>query len=274
MGTNTTTQEREGLLGSDGTLPRAGRYLLRVPLLLLHLVVALPIAVLCTLPPGQKIHLRGVSLTEWAIRLWSGALVRIFGMRVRRLGQLHAGPVMLLANHMTWMDIEVLHSQRAVSFVAKSEIERWPVIGYLATAGGSVYHARGSSTSQAKVLEALSAKLAAGNSVAIFAEGRTGSGEEVLPFHGRMIKAAADLELPVQAVALGYYRAGELRNTEVAFAPRENFLQNFVRLLGAAPLEVDVLCMAPMATHGRGRRELAAIAREQVVQALETRRAA
>lgn len=256
----------------DGALARALRYLVRVPFLLLHLFVGLPLAVLCCAFPGVRDWRIGDdTLRGLAIRRWSKTLCRIFGMRVQRLGELHDDPVMLLANHVTWMDIEVLHAIRAIGFVAKAEIKGWPVIGWLATIGGTVYHARGSRSSQEAVSGALTERLVSGRSVAIFPEGRTSTGEEILPFHGRLIKAAVDADCPVQAIAIGYFRNGELRNHEVAFGHRENFLQNFFRLLGMRTLDVDIVCMPAMETHGRGRKELAALAREQVVEALESR---
>ena len=111
-------------------LARALRYVVRVPFLLLHLFVSLPVAVLFSAIPGVRDWRIGDdTLRGHAIRRWSKTLCRIFGMRVHRLGELHDDPVMLLANHVTWMDIEVIHAIRAVGFVGKAEIKAWPVIG-------------------------------------------------------------------------------------------------------------------------------------------------
>ncbi|MDX1570658.1 MAG: lysophospholipid acyltransferase family protein [Xanthomonadales bacterium] len=251
--------------------PRWWRYVYRVPLLAGHLLITLPITLLAINPLGQRVPVGNESLTEAMIRFWSRLLCRIFGIRVRCVGTLRPGPVMLLANHISWIDIEVIHSLRAASFVAKAEIARWPVVGWLARAGGTVFHDRGSDASRHAVTEALAEKLRGGHSVAIFPEGRTGDGARVLPFHGRMLKAAIDTETPVQPIALAFLRDGRLCNTEVAFRDGEHFLGNLWRLLGEAPIDVEVVCAPPRPSADGQRRDLARGAHDVVVQALEAR---
>ncbi|HLU12677.1 MAG TPA: 1-acyl-sn-glycerol-3-phosphate acyltransferase, partial [Arenimonas sp.] len=112
---------------------RVLRYLLRIPLLLLHLLVSLPATLLLINPLSARIELRGERLDHRAIRWWSGMLLRIFGFRVRRYGTPLPGAVMFVANHVSWIDIELMHSQRMMGFVAKAEIARWPLVGWLAS---------------------------------------------------------------------------------------------------------------------------------------------
>jgi 1-acyl-sn-glycerol-3-phosphate acyltransferase len=78
--------------------------------------------------------------------------MRIFGFRVRRFGTPLRGGALFVANHVSWMDIELMHAERVVGFVAKSEISRWPLIGWLARRAGTIYHRRGSNESLAGVL--------------------------------------------------------------------------------------------------------------------------
>ena len=250
---------------------RVIRYVYRAPLLLAHLVITLPLTLLVIVPLGRSLTWGGETLTQHMIRWWSGALCRIFGMRLNPIGRPAPNPVMLLANHVCWMDIELLHSQRAAAFVAKAEIARWPLVGLLARAGDTVFHARGSAESREAVSDQLAQRLGSGRSVAIFPEGRTGGGEEVLPFHGRLLKAAVETGAPVQPVALAYLRGGRLVNREVSFRSGEHFVGNFFRLLGDPPLQVDIVFGAPIDPHGHGRRELAWMARESVVEALDER---
>ncbi|HEX5694366.1 MAG TPA: 1-acyl-sn-glycerol-3-phosphate acyltransferase, partial [Arenimonas sp.] len=103
------------------------RYLWRFPFLALHLLVGLPVTLLLINPVSARIDFRGERLDHRVIRLWSGTLMRIFGFRLRRYGTPLPGAVMFVANHVSWIDIELMHSQRMMGFVAKAEIARWPL---------------------------------------------------------------------------------------------------------------------------------------------------
>jgi len=102
----------------------------------------------------------------------------------------------------------------------------------------------------------------------VFPEGRTRGGAEVGPFHARIFTAAVEAQVPVQPVALRYGTRGEAQ-TLVAFAPRENFLQNFLRLLGERARAAEVHFLAPIAPgEVDGRRAIAELARERIVAAM------
>jgi len=99
------------------------RYLLRVPLLLLHILVSLPVALLLIALPTASLRLRsGERVDHRAIRAWSAGLLRIFGFRLRRVGLPLQGATLFVANHVSWIDITLLHSQHAVGFVAKDRL--------------------------------------------------------------------------------------------------------------------------------------------------------
>jgi 1-acyl-sn-glycerol-3-phosphate acyltransferase len=218
---------------------RALRYAWRTPLLLLHLLVALPLTVLLINPLTARWRLGGERADHRVIRLWSTGMMRIFGFRVRRIGTPLRGAAMFVANHVSWMDITLLHSQRVVGFVAKAEISRWPLIGWLARRGGTIYHHRGSNESLHGVLHQMVEQLQLGQAVGVFPEGGTTPGDTVRTFHARIFQAAVVAEVPVQPVALRYGRGGSAQ-TVIAFGPRENFLQNFLRVLGEPGIERGV----------------------------------
>ena len=245
------------------------RYALRVPLLVLHLVVSLPLTLLMINPLSARVLLRGERLDHRAIRWWSRNLVRIFGMRVVAMGRPLPGGVLFVANHVSWIDIEVLHAARMMGFVAKNEISRWPLVGWLAGRAGTIYHRRGDTRSLAGVLERMVERLSAGLAVGVFPEGGTGSGEAVGPFHARIFEAAVVADCPVQPVALKYGVAGGAQRT-VAFQPGERFVGNFLRLLGepARPVEVHFLEPLGEADLGQGRRLMANTCRIRIVGAM------
>jgi len=245
------------------------RYLYRIPLLLLHLLLPLPLTLLCQAPGLRELRIGSESLGDRAVRAWSGGLMWVFGFRLRRIGQPLRGPVLFVANHVSWVDIEMLHSQRMMGFVAKREIASWPVVGWLATLGQTIYHQRGNTDSLAGVIAVMLQRLRQGRAVGVFPEGRTRGGDEVGPFHARIFQAAVEAGVPVQPVALRYGHRGEAQ-TVVAFGPRESFFANFVRLLGEPARTAEVHFLAPVQPGELdGRRRIAEVCRERIVAAME-----
>lgn len=237
------------------------RYLYRVPFLAWHLVVDLPIAVLLMALGDRR--------TEQAmIRLWSIGLMRVFGFRVRRIGTPLPGAVMFVANHVSWVDIVALHSQRMMGLVAKREIAGWPLVGWMAARAGTIFHQRGSTASMGGVIEQMRARLQSGGAVGVFPEGGTRDGADVGPFHARIFTAAVEAGVPVQPVALRY-GAGGRDQRRVAFRKGEGFLGNFLRLLGEPPRAADICFLEPIAPgSAEGRRRIAESSRERIIAAM------
>ena len=243
------------------------RYLVRVPVLLLHLLLALPLTLLLINPLTARWRVGGERVDHKVIRWWSYALMRIFGFTVRRYGTPLAGGALFVANHVSWMDIELMHAARVVGFVAKSEISRWPLIGWLARRAGTFYHRRGSTDSLTGVLHQMVQRLQSGEAVGVFPEGGTTAGDTVRTFHARIFQAAVAAEAPVQPVALRY-GAGGSAQTVIAFQPGENFLQNFLRVLGEPARIAEVHFLAPVPSSAGGRRRLAETCRERILAAM------
>lgn len=239
------------------------RYLYRVPLALLMLLIGLPLTLIAIALVGDKRK----PAYHWVVRTWSWMMMWIFGVRIHRTGQLVDDPVVLLANHVSWMDISALHAIHGVGFIAKSEINRWPLVGYMARAGSTIFHERGSEGSREQVGLRVRERLAEGRSIAIFAEGRSGYGGKVLPFHGRMLQPAKDEQVPIQPVAIRYLNEQGLE-AAIAFRPRESFVANLWRVLGLPRTRCEVHCLEPIPREDvieMGRRDIARLARERVV---------
>lgn len=255
----------------DSLFLRLLRYLWRVPFLLWHALVHLPLVLLLiSLPRGiRERRLRsGESFEHRVMRAWQSGLMRVFGYRTRRIGTPLPGATLFVANHVSWLDIVALHSQRMLGFVAKREIAGWPLIGALAARGETIFHQRGDTGSLGGVMDEMVARLRAGRSVAVFPEGRTRDGREVGPFHARIFLSAVESGAPVQPVALRYGRNGDAQ-TVVAFGPRENFASNFLRLLGARGGDAEVHFLQPIASgDSEGRRHIAEVARRRIVDAM------
>ena len=244
------------------------RYLWRVPLLLLHIVLGI---LLCSLVLSWNQHAVMKDGREPAvhrmIRWWSTTLLRIFGLRSVRIGQPLPDPVLFVANHTSWTDIELLHSQRAACFVAKAEIASWPLVGWLAANGGTIFHRRGSNHSLSTVMQVMVERLRSRRSVAVFPEGGTGYNGVLKVFHARIFQAALDADVPVQPVALRFARGGR-RIIDAGFREDESFAQNIVRLLGGAPMDAEVHFLTPVPAAPDARRRMAEQSRERIAAAL------
>ncbi len=254
-------------VAAPGDPMRLLRYAIRTPILLLHILIAAPLGVLVLNPLAARIPVGGTSLEKFMIRWWSGMLVRIFGFRIRRFGEPLPGAVLHVANHISWLDIELMHSQRPVSFVAKSEIAKWPFVGWLAARAGTIFHRRGSTDSLTVVMARVVERLRAGEAVGVFPEGGSGHGDKVGTFHARIFQAALDAQVPVQPVALRYGSHG-LQDPRVPFAVGESFFANIVRILGGPSMDAEVHFLAPVPLTPDARRRMAEESRARIVEAL------
>ncbi|MBP7891632.1 MAG: 1-acyl-sn-glycerol-3-phosphate acyltransferase, partial [Arenimonas sp.] len=185
-------------------MPRLFRYLCRVPLLLVHALIGLPIMLVLLSPMFGRFSIYGERIDQWAPGFWSRILVRIFGLRMRRFGTPLPGAALFVANHISWIDICVLHSQRWMAFVAKAEIESWPLLGTVVSRAGTIYHHRGDNRSLQGVMHQMLERLQTGFAVAVFPEGRTHSGHTIGVFHARIFQPAVIAGTPAQPVAIKY----------------------------------------------------------------------
>jgi 1-acyl-sn-glycerol-3-phosphate acyltransferase len=228
----------------------------RLPLMLLHLILGTPVTVICQYSWGRSARVAGMPLSEILSCWWSRVICRIFGIRRCLTGEFTPGAQLVAANHISWIDIALLHSFASMGFVAKAEIDGWPLLGGLARAGGSVFHRRGSHDSASGVAVAMVNRLHENRRVAIFPEGGILPGTGVKYFHARMFAAAIDAGKPVQPVMLRYVRDGS-RYDDITFLPDEHFMANFFRLLMQKSCTAEVHVLPLIEPAGMQRRQLA-----------------
>lgn len=248
-------------------MPRLFRYLYRVPLLLVHALIGLPIVLLLLSPVFGRFSIYGERVDQWAAGFWSRILVRIFGLRIRRFGTPLPGAVLFVANHISWIDICVLHSMRWMAFVAKAEIESWPLIGTVVSHAGTIYHHRGSNDSLHGVMHQMLTRLQTGFAVGVFPEGRTHSGHAIGVFHARIFQPAVIAGTPAQPIAIKYGDKGDAQ-VLMAFGPKENFFSNLWRVLGEPARPCEVHFLEPVAAHEDGRRKMADLCRQRIVDVM------
>jgi 1-acyl-sn-glycerol-3-phosphate acyltransferase len=201
-------------------------------------------------------------------RRFLGWVGRAAGMRVTVEGTPLRSHVLFLANHLSWLDIMIVAGASGAAFVAKAEVGEWPVVGWLARLNNTVFVARSARAGVKGQADALRAALARGQPVALFPEGTTDGGPEILPFRPSLL-ASLFPPLPqvrVQPVAIDYGAAAH----DLAWVGEETAGANLKRVLarpGTTPAAVRFLeAIDPAATADR--KALASKARSEIVDAL------
>lgn len=191
---------------------------------------------------------------EMRVQAWAQAMLERLGVRLTVVGaRRRAGPLLLVANHISFLDIVVLHATGYCRFVAKANVGRWPLIGTLATGTGTLYVQRESRRDARRVVQLMVDALAKGEIVAVFPEGTTGDGSTVLRFHSSLIQAAVAAGVPVQPVALRFFE-GNTPSRAATYVGDHSLVGSIWRTLRARELRAVVVFGAPQAAGGRDRR--------------------
>jgi 1-acyl-sn-glycerol-3-phosphate acyltransferase len=232
---------------------------------------------------GRLAHALGHALSGWCtiafvfprlaqaerdarVQAWARRMLEVLGVALELRGSPpQQGPVLLVANHISWLDILVMHAARHCRFVAKAQVRRWPLIGTLATGGGTLYIERESRRDALRVVHHMAEALRAGDIVAVFPEGTTSDGRALLPFHANLLQAAISARVPVQPVALSFLDAASRAPSFAAsYVGDETLVGSLWRMLAAPPMVAVVAFGEPQQAHGRERRTWAAQLREAV----------
>ncbi len=201
------------------------------------------------------------------VQAWARGMLSVLGVRLEVQGTPGAqGPLLLVSNHVSWLDILVLHSARYCRFVSKADVHHWPLIGPLATGAGTLYIERASRRDAMRVVHQMAQALREGDVLAVFPEGTTGDGTTVLPFHANLLQAAIAAPAPVQPVALSFLdRASGQPTLRPCYIGEDTLLQSLWRTVTGDPITARVRFGVPQSHDGRDRRAWAADLREDLI---------
>tara|TARA_B110001454_G_C12709892_1_gene430271 strand:+ start:739 stop:1518 length:780 start_codon:yes stop_codon:yes gene_type:complete len=181
---------------------------------------------------------------------WSMRLLNLLGLTVQCQGQPHAGSRLVISNHISWLDIIVINSVMPSRFVSKAEVGQWPVIGRLVTAAGTLFLVRERRRDAMRVLGLMAQALRDGQSVAVFPEGTTGAGRELMHFHANLVQSAIDAPAPIQPVVLSYRDAQHAVSPSAAYIGDTGLLTSMWMVASAKDLTVSVQILpAETVTH-------------------------
>jgi len=208
---------------------------------------------------------------ERLTRRWSRKLLGICRVTVEQgEGSPALDHALIVANHVSWLDIFVINALYPCRFVAKAEIRSWPVLGWLAAGAGTVFIARGNRRELRHIFKGIVTVLEQGQRVGLFPEGTTGRQGEVLPFHANLFEAAIDAKVAVQPYALAYLDDTGRFHPSVDYVGDTTFVDSMFAILQGPPVRARLTALPPIDATGAHRRELAEQAHTAVAQALRS----
>ena len=207
-----------------------------------------------------------------ALSLWCQRLLAKFGVEVTVEGALPgAGPFLIVSNHISWMDIPLIRHLFPAQFIAKEEISLWPVIGAGAKRAGTLFISREKLSSLHATLDQVCQSFGRGESVVLFPEGTTTTGEGLLPFRSGLFQSALRTGIPILPVALRYTTLAGHTNPAVSYTGGESFGRSFWRTLGEPRIIARLSLCQPIFPGKTSRKDLAAEARQAILSALSGR---
>jgi len=200
------------------------------------------------------------------VKRWSGRLLRILRVEARIEGELAGtgGNVMLVANHISWLDIFVLNAHHPVRFVAKSELAKWPVVSQMIRGAGTVFIERERRRDTRRVNHQMALVLAQGEVVAIFPEGTTTDGTEMLPFKSSLLQPIVEAHGHVLPVAIRYRSSDGELSLAPAYVGDTSFAESFWSVCGARSLTVHLVARPALPARDGHRRDLARAAEASI----------
>lgn len=221
------------------------RFILTVIALVVLTLVLLPFQLI-----GIAFDLR---LQRTIPRLYHRLFCAMIGVRIREIGQRsRQTPVLILSNHVSWLDICVITALAPAVFVAKSEVARWPVFGWLARLQRTIFVERKRRQKTGAATQEIAGRLLGGDAVVLFAEGTSSDGTRVLPFRSALIGAvhhalgdSTHNAVTVQPLSIAYvgFRGvpiGRALRDHVAWYGDADLMPHFIGVLSAGAIDVTV----------------------------------
>ncbi len=245
-----------------------------------------PVAVACLRLARLALHLaRGLWIVETRyarlvpaqqdreLERWSRRLLAILRVQIARhnVPSVLPEPCLLVANHVSWLDVFAAYAGLPSLFVAKAEVRRWPVLGRLVARVGTLFIERGSRRHARLTSERMVAALGRGRLVAVCPEGTTTDGRTLRHFHSALLQPAIDAEAMVLPVALRYVDATGAQTDAAAYVGETSFVASLWRIARAPSLAVELRFAAPIDARAMRRRELAARAHTVIARELGLR---
>ena len=239
----------------------------RFLLLLAHVFIGFMLAILFvnkSIRPGSL----AARLTLW----WHGRLCNIFGVKICVEGRMNSVPTLFVVNHISWFDIPALGSRIPVHFLSKDEVNSWPIIGWFAQRTGTLFIKRGARGAAQQSIEDIRKVLQQGRHVIVFPEGTTTDGCSVRRFHSRLLQAAIDAGVQVQAIALTYPHAAGV-HPKAPFIGDTQLLESTLGMMSETRMQACIHFLESFDAAAYSRDELAQMTEDRVREVVEIKHA-
>jgi 1-acyl-sn-glycerol-3-phosphate acyltransferase len=206
-------------------------------------------------------------LTKW----WCNKLLNCFNIKLITTGKLPETSLsnsMFLANHISWADIYALNSVIPLQFIAKSDINNWPILGYLVRKSGAIFIDRNSRKDTARIVKTTAGHLIPGGNVGVFPEGTTTDGTMLARFKSSIVQAAIDANTMLYPVAIRYPLPNGSINTLMAYTGETTMGESMMNVLKQKAPVVELHFLAPINPQTGNRQELTQITFESIAKQL------
>jgi 1-acyl-sn-glycerol-3-phosphate acyltransferase len=194
-------------------------------------------------------------------------LLDALGVRLRVAGT-PPGAGLVVANHISWLDIYAINALVPTAFVAKDDVRGWPVIGWLSSRTETLFIERGSRSAAMRIKDRLTEQLQAGNCVALFPEGTTSDGTAVLPFHSALFQAPIDAGTAIAPIMVRYTGSDGQRSAAPVYIGDTSLWQCLRAIVRADGLIVHLSFLPGIDTDGIDRRRIAEQIRRRIADSL------
>lgn len=198
---------------------------------------------------------------------WSRQLLEVLGVRLQFAGMPPAGGL-LVANHISWLDIYAINALAPTAFVSKDDLLTWPLIGWLSRQAETIFLERGSRTAAMNTKTKLVASLYQGCGVGIFPEGTTSNGESVLHFHSALFQSVIDAGSHVTPVVIRYIDSDGNASAAPVYIGATSLWQSVRAVTSAVGLTAYVDFLPALKPAGMNRRQLAETAHQLIASRL------
>lgn len=198
---------------------------------------------------------------------WSRALLNLLDVTHASSGQpalANESACLLVANHVSWLDIFAVNILTPAQFVAKSEVNGWPVLGWLVQRSGTLFIRRTVRSDTVRVNACMAGLLQQGRVLAVFAQGTSATPEQPVHFHAPLLQSAVAVGAQVQPIAIFYHDRHGVPHEAAAFVGDITFMQSLWKIVSTPGIRVSVSYLPPMPAIGQNRRALAAMAQHAV----------
>ncbi len=234
----------------------------RITRLLLQFAIGIIKSSLLRMKYGSQWYYNDVG--SETIQQWMQRVCRIIGLEVNKSGELFQNaPCLIVANHISWLDIIALASSLPSSFISKSELRKWPIIGFLAGNTGTIFINRNNRHELNSTINAITTSIKNGKSVILFPEGTTTNGNSIKRFKSALFQSAIDSNCNIQPITIQYRR--NLNFDSIApYINNDNFIFHIIKIMFQAKTKVNLYLNKEIIPNDKNRQTLTTLTQSTI----------